>query len=61
MKKIETRKIENRNTRKLLKTSRGSVMVTLPIEIIRELKWRGTQKVTIRKSGEKIIIEDWKK
>ncbi|MCK5027567.1 MAG: hypothetical protein KAS07_04055 [Candidatus Pacebacteria bacterium] len=55
------RKIENRNTRKLLRTSRGSVMVTLPIEIIRELKWRGTQKVTIRKSGEKIIIEDWKK
>ena len=58
---MSRRKIENRNTRKLLKTSRGSVMVTLPIEIIRELKWRGTQKVTIRKSGEKIIIEDWKK
>lgn len=35
--------------------------VTIPIEYIRELKWRERQKVTVRKSGKKLIIEDWKK
>ena len=54
------RKLEERGIRKLLKTSRGSVLVTLPIDIIRELGWRDSQKVIIRKSGQKIIIEDWK-
>ncbi len=31
------------------------------IEIVRDLKWRGKQKLTVHKSGNKIIIEDWKK
>jgi len=26
-----------------------------------ELGWREKQKVTVRKSGKKVIIEDWKK
>lgn len=54
-------KIEERNTRKLYKTKRGSVTVTLPIEMIRDLKWRDGQKVTFRQSGSKIIIEDWER
>jgi antitoxin component of MazEF toxin-antitoxin module len=55
------RKLEDRNTRKLSKQSNGSYAVTLPIEIVRELKWRDKQKLVVRKSGDKIIIEDWKK
>jgi len=55
------RKLENRNTRKLSKQTNGSYTVTLPIEIVRELKWRDKQKLVVRKSGDKIIIEDWKK
>lgn len=55
------RKVEDRNTRKLRKTKRGSVLMSLPIEIIRNLKWRDGQKVTVRQYGKKIIIEDWKK
>jgi len=38
-----------------------SVGLVLPIEIIRELKWLEHQKLTVRKSGAKIIIEDWEK
>jgi virulence-associated protein VagC len=56
------RPLKERNIRKLTRTGGGkSVAVTLPIEHIRELKWREKQKVTVRKVGKKLIIEDWKK
>jgi len=54
-------KLEERNIRKLTKIGRQSIAVTLPIEIVRELKWRERQKVVVKKSGKKLIIEDWKK
>ncbi len=53
------RKLEERDIRKLTKTGAGSITVTLPIELVRQLKWRSGQKVVIKKSGAKIIIEDW--
>jgi len=55
------RKIEDRGVRNLTKRTSGSYTVTLPIEIVREFKWKDKQKLTVRKSGNKIIIEDWKK
>lgn len=56
------RRLKDRNIRKLTRTGRGkSISVTLPIEFIRELKWREKQKVIIKKRGEKLVIEDWKK
>ena len=59
---MSTRKIENRSIRKLGRTGRGaSISVTLPIEIIRELKWQSKQKVVIKKRGKGLYIEDWKK
>jgi len=55
------RKLEDRNIRKLGRVGRGAtMMVTLPIELVRELKWREKQKVVITKRGDKLIIEDWK-
>lgn len=54
------RRLEERAVRKLTKTGAGSITVTLPIEIVRELKWRTGQKVVIKKSGAKVVIEDWK-
>lgn len=54
------RKLENRNTRKISKHG-ASYSVTLPIEIIRELKWKMKQKVVVEKKGKTIIIKDWKK
>jgi len=54
--------LEKRNIRKLTRTGGGkSVSVTLPIEFVRELKWQDRQKVTVRKVGSRLIIEDWKK
>ncbi len=55
------RKLENRNVRKLSKNSNGTYSVTLPIEMVRELKWRGGQKLVVDKSRNKIIIKDWEK
>jgi bifunctional DNA-binding transcriptional regulator/antitoxin component of YhaV-PrlF toxin-antitoxin module len=55
------RKLEERNTRKLSKKSNGSYSVTLPVEAVRELGWKKGQKLVVRKSGSKIIIEDWEK
>jgi antitoxin component of MazEF toxin-antitoxin module len=49
----------SRNIRKVFKSS-SSYAVTLPIEIVGELKIRKGQKVVVKKSGKKIIIEDWK-
>ena len=55
------RKLKDRNIRKLLKNSGGSIQVTLPIELVRELKWRNKQKVVIAKKGSTLIIKDWEK
>ena len=53
------RKRENYNVRSLNKNGGGSIMVTLPIEEIRKLRWRSKQKVVITRKGKKLIIEDW--
>jgi len=56
------RKLEDRNVRKLTRTGSGkSISVTLPIEIVRALKWRDKQKVVVTKRGKGILIKDWKK
>ena len=55
------RKLENKNIRKLTRIGNKSVGLTLPIEIVRKLKWRIKQKVVVKKQGKKITIIDWKK
>ena len=53
--------LENRNVRKLTKTGGGkSISVTLPIEYIRELKWKDRQKVIVKKKDKTLIVSDWK-
>lgn len=53
---------KNENLRKIQQSGkRGSYHLTLPVRIIRELKWRERQKVIVKRRGKRIIIEDWKK
>lgn len=54
------RKLENKNVRKLARIGDKSVGLTLPIDIVRELKWKVKQKVVVKKRGKSIIIKDWK-
>ena len=53
------RKLGDKNIRKLTKIGNKSIGLTLPIEIVRELKWRKKQKVVVKKRGKSIIISDW--
>jgi len=56
------RTIENRNIRNLQKTAGGSTyIVSLPIEVIRKLKWKVKQKLVVKRYGDGILIKDWKK
>ena len=52
-------RLENKSIRKLIKLGKGSVAVTLPIDLVRGLKWRVKQKVVVKKRGSKLTIEDW--
>lgn len=56
------RKLSERNIRKLTRTSGGGSMgITLPIEMVRELGWRERQKLVVKKVGKRLIIKDWSK
>jgi len=57
---MPTRKFKDRNIRNLTKTGGHSIGVTIPIDVIRDLGWKERQKVVVRRSGNKLIIEDWK-
>ena len=54
------RKLEKRNIRNIQR-SKGSYYVTLPIEIMRKLRWQERQKVVVKQRGGGITIVDWKK
>jgi hypothetical protein len=56
------RKLSERHIRKLTKTANGkSFSITLPIEMVRNLRWRERQKLVVKLRGKKITVEDWKK
>jgi hypothetical protein len=54
-------KIGSENIRKISSVGGASFSITIPIEYMRELKWREKQKVVVKKRGKKLTIEDWKK
>ncbi len=54
--------LEERHIRNLQKTAGGKTyIVSLPIEIVRELGWQTRQKLEVKKYGKGILIRDWKK
>lgn len=55
------RSIEDSNIRNLQKTAGGKTyIVSLPIELVRELEWKVKQKLEVKKYGDGILITDWK-
>lgn len=57
---MATRKLEEKNIRKILKNG-DSFAVTIPIEIMTELKWKEKQKVIVKKVRGGFMVKDWKK
>lgn len=55
------RKIHKRRVRNIQR-SHGTYYITIPVGIMRSLKWRQRQKVVVKKFGKHgLIIRDWKK
>lgn len=55
------KKNDDHKVRSLTKIAGGSsYAVTIPIEYIRGLKWRGKQKLEVKRYQDRIIIRDWK-
>ena len=53
------RKISEKNVRKLTRAGKVSLSLTIPRELVVDLGWRDNQKVTVKKHGKGILIEDW--
>ena len=52
-------KLPNERIRKLTHTGKTSYTVNIPEDFINYLKWKERQKLTVKLSGKKIIIQDW--
>lgn len=57
---MATRKLEDKNIRKILRNG-DSYAVTIPIEIMNELKWKEKQKIVVKKVRGGFLVKDWKK
>ena len=53
------RRLEDRNIRKLAK-GKTSYLITIPIEVIRELGWQKGQKLVVEARGKGLLVRDWK-
>lgn len=53
---MSRQKLENRNIRKLTRAGGVCFCVTLPIEMMRKLKWKFRQSVIVKRQGNHIII-----
>jgi hypothetical protein len=52
------RKIGKENMRNIQRSS-GSYHVSIPIGLMRTLRWRERQKVVVCKRGKGLVIRDW--
>lgn len=55
------KKLTEKNVRSLTKQGKWSYGVTIPIEIVKELKWKERQKLTVKKIKGGIVIRDHRK
>lgn len=51
--------MENKYIRKVTRVGKRSLSITIPAEIVDELKIEERQKLTITTKGKSIIIKDW--
>ncbi len=54
------RKLEDANIRKLTKSGNGSIGLTLPIELVRELGWREKQRVVVKRINGGFEVRDYR-
>ena len=52
---------DEQSVRSITQNSTGTYSVSLPIGLVRKLRWRQGQKVVVIRRGKDLIIKDWKK
>ena len=57
---MANRKASQRNIRKITKLGKKSLAITLPVEMMKRLKWKQRQRLVVKVKGTKLIISDWK-
>jgi hypothetical protein len=53
--------MKDKNIRKLTRIAKRSIGITLPIELVRELKWREKQCVTVKRIKGGLVIRDFRR
>ena len=56
---MSDKKESEKNIRKLTRVGKTSLCVTIPVEMVKELKLKERQKVVLNLKRGKITIEDW--
>ena len=56
-----TRRIVSEENVRNIQKSKRSYYVTLPIQVVREFRWKEGQKVVVEKRGKEIVVKDWKR
>lgn len=54
-----TRKSGEHQIRNLTKNSTGTYQISVPIKLIRQLRWQQGQQLVVKKQGDKLVIQDW--
>ena len=55
------RKKSEKKIRKLTRMGGKSLGLTLPVELVKELKWKEKQKLVVKRTRGGVLIKDWKK
>jgi len=58
---MANRKSSEQNIRKLTRMGGKSLGLTLPVELVKELKWKEKQRVKVKRVRGGVLIKDWKK
>jgi len=53
-------KLKDKNIRKITRTGRSSLAITLPLEMARDLNWREKQRVKISRVKGGLLIRDYR-
>lgn len=54
-----TRKSGEQQIRNLTKNSTGTYQISVPIQLVRLLRWQRGQQLVVKKVGNKLVIEDF--
>ena len=58
-KNMGARRAGEQQVRNLTVNRTGTYSISLPIELVRALKWQQSQKLIVSKRGKTLVIEDW--